>query len=131
MVKRGSGDVINVASVAAFFARGTYGASKAWVVSFSRGVAGELAGSGVRIQALCPGFVRTEFHDRAGMDMSALKPALWLDADFVAAESLKDLRKGRVVSIPSRRYKTLVGAGKFVPMRLSSRISAKAGRKWD
>lgn len=131
MVERGSGDVINVASVAAFFARGTYGASKAWVVSFSRGVAGELAGKGVRVMALCPGFVKTEFHDRAGMDMSSLNSRLWLNADFVAAESLKDLRKGLTVSVPSVGYKTLVGLGKFVPTRLASRISSKAGRKWE
>ncbi|HEV2889150.1 MAG TPA: SDR family oxidoreductase [Frankiaceae bacterium] len=128
MTERGRGDVVNVASVAAFFPRGTYGASKAWVVSFSEAVRQDVAGSGVRVLALCPGFTHTEFHDRAGMDMSGIPRALWLDADDVVAEGLADLRKGRAVSVPGWQYKALVGAGRLVPRRLAGRVSTRSGR---
>jgi uncharacterized protein len=131
MIARGRGGIINVASVAAFFARGSYSASKAWVVSFSQGVVQDLGGKGVRVMALCPGFVHTEFHERAGMDVSGIPDFLWLDADQVVAEALRDLRKGRLVSVPGTQYKTIVGLGKFVPRNLAGRLSSRAGRSYD
>lgn len=123
MRERGRGGVINVASVAAFFPRGTYGASKAWVVSFSEAVAHEVPG--VHVMALCPGFVRTEFHERARMDMSGMPSAFWLDADGVVAAALRDFRRGVAVSVSGPQYKALVGAGRFVPRNLAARISAR------
>jgi short-subunit dehydrogenase len=128
MALRGSGDVVNVASVAAFFPRGTYGASKAWVVSFSEAVRQDVGSRGVRVLALCPGFTRTEFHDRAGMDMSGMPSLLWLDADFVVAEALKDLRAGKAVSVPGWQYKTLVAGGRLVPRSLAGRLASRRGR---
>ncbi|WP_189133831.1 SDR family NAD(P)-dependent oxidoreductase [Wenjunlia tyrosinilytica] len=130
MRERGRGGIVNVASVAAFFARGTYGASKAWVVSFSRGVAQDLAGSGVRITAVCPGFTRTEFHERAGMDVSGVGRPLWLSAQEVVDTALRDVARGRVVSIPGWQYRTLVGLGRLTPSRLAERISSRSGRKY-
>jgi uncharacterized protein len=128
MRERGSGGVINVASVAAFFTRGTYGASKAWVVSFSQAVARDVPG--VRIMALCPGFVHTEFHARAGMNVSGIPEAFWLDADRVVAAAMKDFRRGAEISVPGTQYKTLVGLGKLIPRNLTGRLSARAGRKY-
>ncbi|MER7173715.1 SDR family NAD(P)-dependent oxidoreductase [Streptomyces mesophilus] len=130
MRERGRGGVVNVASVAAFVPRGTYGASKAWVVQFTQGAAKDLAGSGVRLMALCPGFVRTEFHKRAGMGTDNIPSWMWLDADKVAASALADLARGKQVSIPDARYKTLLGAAKLVPRNLLGGITSKTGRKY-
>ncbi|MFB7286355.1 SDR family NAD(P)-dependent oxidoreductase [Actinacidiphila glaucinigra] len=130
MRERGRGFVINVASVAAFVPRGTYGASKAWVVSFTQGVARELAGTGVRLMALCPGFVRTEFHRRAGMDTGSIPSWAWLDADKVVAAALRDLARGRSLSVPDPRYKAAVAAARLAPSGALGRFSAKAGRRF-
>jgi short-subunit dehydrogenase len=129
MVAKGRGAVVNVASVAAFFTRGTYSASKAWVVNFSESAAGELARSGVRVMALCPGFVRTEFHQRAHMDVSGMPGFLWLSAERVVDDAMRDLARGARVSIPSLRYKVIVGVGRLVPRTLAGRVSARLGRR--
>ncbi|MEU0222833.1 SDR family oxidoreductase [Streptomyces sp. NPDC006284] len=130
MRERGRGGVVNVASVAAFVPRGTYGASKAWVVQFTQGVAKDLAGSGVRLMALCPGFVRTEFHERAGMGTDNIPNWMWLDADKVVAAALADLSRGKSLSIPDPRYKTLMGAAKLVPRGMLGGLSSRTGRKY-
>ncbi|MEU4150163.1 SDR family NAD(P)-dependent oxidoreductase [Streptomyces sp. NPDC026659] len=130
MRERGRGGVVNVASVAAFVPRGTYGASKAWVVQFTQGAAKDLAGTGVRLMALCPGFVRTEFHERAGMGTDNIPGWMWLDADKVVAEGLDDLSRGKTLSIPDPRYKTLMGLAKVAPRGLLGTLSARTGRKY-
>lgn len=130
MRERGRGFVINVASVAAFLPRGTYGASKAWVVSFTQGVDRELAGTGVRLLALCPGFVRTEFHERAGMDATSIPQWAWLDADKVVAAAVRDLARGRSVSVPDARYKAVAVAARLAPGGALGRFSTRAGRKF-
>ena len=77
---------------------------------FSEALSLQLAGTGVRVTAICPGFTHTEFHQRAAADMSAVPERMWLDAVDVVAEGLADAFAGKAVSIPSRRYKALVAA---------------------
>ncbi|NUR93437.1 MAG: SDR family oxidoreductase [Nonomuraea sp.] len=129
MRERDRGAVINVASVAAFFTRGTYSASKAWVVNFSESAANEVGDPRIRIMALCPGFVRTEFHERASMDTSGIPGFLWLKADNVVRSAMRDLALGKRVSVPDARYKAIVAVGKLVPHGLAGRVSARIGRR--
>jgi short-subunit dehydrogenase len=128
MRERDRGAVVNVASVAAFFAHNTYSASKAWVVNFSEAAAAKVGNPRIKVMALCPGFVRTEFHQRASMDSSGIPGFLWLKADNVVRAAMRDLALGKPVSVPGLRYKAIVAVGRLVPRGLQSRVSATIGR---
>lgn len=130
MVEAGAGTVINVASVAGLLSgRGsTYSASKAWVVSFSEGLANGLAGTGVSVAALCPGFVHTEFHQRAGIEMGSMPSFMWLDIDDVVGECMTDVARGKVVIIPGLQYKALTTAGRMVPRNMVRFMTKTVGR---
>ncbi len=117
MVGRGHGAIINLSSIGAYVAMGSYSAAKAWVTVFSEALAGQLAGTGVTVTVLCPGFTRTEFQQRAGLDVGRLPSAMWLDADAVVRRCLHDVARGRVISIPSMRYRVVVGILKVTPRR--------------
>ena len=130
MLAAGAGTVVNVASVAGLLpGRGsTYSASKAWVIAFSEGLANGLGGTGVGVHALCPGFVRTEFHARAGIDMANTPSFLWLDVDGVVRECMADVAKGKVVIVPGLQYKVLTTGGRVVPRNLVRAMTKVVGR---
>lgn len=116
--------VINVASVAAFLSRAgsvSYGATKAWMTAFTEGLAMDLraAGSRVRVQALCPGYTYSEFHDTMGIDrMKLAGSALWMTAESVVDASLAGFAAGRLYVIPGWRYQALVSILPRLPVRL-------------
>ncbi|MGH3547562.1 MAG: SDR family NAD(P)-dependent oxidoreductase [Pseudonocardiaceae bacterium] len=130
MVRAGTGAVINVSSVSCFLpGRGTsYGASKAYVTMLSEGLAVALAGTGVKVLALCPGFVRTEFHARAEIDMAGTPSMFYVDADDVVRDCLADLRRGRIVSVPGLQYRALVGLVDILPRSLVRRMAGRTAR---
>lgn len=128
MVSRGSGSIVNVSSVAAFLPRGSYSAAKAWVNSFSEWAHNEYAGSGVHVMALCPGFVKTEFHQRMEVDRGSAPGFLWLEAEDLVREALVDLDRRRTYSVPSKRYKAIVTASKAVPRGVLQRAQALGRR---
>jgi uncharacterized protein len=125
MRQRRSGTIINVSSTAGFVAMGSYSAIKAWVTTYTESLANELHGSGVRVTALCPGYVRTEFHERAGINMGSLPELMWLDADRLVADCLNDAAAGKVVSIPSKRYKAMITICEHLPHRAVRAISRR------
>lgn len=130
MVAAANGTVINIASVAGLLSgRGsTYSASKAWVVSFTEGLANGLTGTGVSIHAVCPGFVHTEFHERAGIDMNSMPSLMWLKVDDVVSESLADIARGNVLSVPGLQYKVLTTVGRVAPRGLVRAVNKTIGR---
>ena len=131
MIERGRGWIINVSSVASFtFSMGNvnYCATKAYLRVFSESLALELAGTGVRVQALCPGFTHTEFHDRAGMDKKTISRVLWLDAGRVVDDSLAQIAAGgNVVCVPSTRFKLIVLLLRYLPQWVQAPLRSRYG----
>ena len=123
MKQRDRGVVINVSSVASFIAGGTYSASKSYLTVLTESMHTELAGTNVKISALCPGFTRTEFHQRGRMSMKGLPNFMWLDSDELVAKAWRDALKGKAISIPGWQYQLLV----FIIQKLPRSIVRKVG----
>jgi short-subunit dehydrogenase len=120
MLARRRGRVVLISSVAAFTPRGTYGAAKAWGVSFARWANLRYRSRGVSVTAVCPGFVRTEFHERMGVAVDGIPRALWLEAPRLVRLALRGIDRGRSVVIPTARYRALAGLARVLPDRLAA-----------
>ena len=122
MKERNSGSIINVSSVAGWIAGGTYSASKSYLTVLSESLHTEMNGTGVKISALCPGFTRTEFHERGRMSMNALPEFMWLSSDRVVFQAWKENQKGRVITIPGWQYLILSFLSRFGPRPLVRKL---------
>ena len=132
MVERGRGAVLNVASTAAFQplpGQAGYGAGKAFVLSYTQSLAGELRGTGVSATTLCPGPVHTGFGERAGFSKeeaeAALPPVMWVSAEQVARDAVAGLAKGRLVVIPGRANRVAAAVSQVTPRTLLLPVLAK------
>jgi hypothetical protein len=123
MLLRGKGAIVNVSSTAGFITMGSYSAIKAWVTSFSEGLSVELSGTGVTVTALCPGWVHTEFHDRAGISASSIPNSMWVDAESLVEACLRDVERGKVISIPTVRYRVLIWLARHAPKSAIRKVS--------
>jgi len=133
MVARRQGAIINVSSVAGFFSTPgnvSYCATKHWMNVFTEGLYLELkdVGSPVKVQALCPGYTYSEFHDRIGVDRSLIPKSLWLKADDVVAQSLRGLDGGKLFVITGWQYKLAVALAKLLPTQVVRAIARRQRR---
>jgi uncharacterized protein len=128
MTRRHGGGIINVSSVAGFQPRGSYSAAKAYVNRFGEWAAHEYGRQGVRVMTLCPGFTRTEFHERMDVGRDAVPKPLWLDVERVVDEALADFDAGKAMSIPSKRYKVIVGVSRHLPAGMLQRFQSLGRR---
>jgi hypothetical protein len=127
MLDRGHGRILNVASVAAFIPRSTYSACKQWLVSFSRWANGAYRDRGITVTAVCPGYTHTSFHERLGLPpgQEGVPDWMWLQAPDVVRASLRDVDRGKPVSIPSARYKAIVALVRVLPSSVSARLGER------
>jgi short-subunit dehydrogenase len=132
MRRRRRGAVVNLSSTASFQPcpySAVYGGTKAFLNSFTEALHEELRGSGVCVQALCPGLTHTEIFERAGADVSHLPSFLWMEPDAVVDESLAALRRGAVVCVPGLGNRALSSLSRLFPHELSRRVAGLLARQ--
>ena len=129
MLKRDSGVIVNVSSVASWIAGGTYSAAKSYLTVFSEYLNTELKSTNIKISALCPGFTRTEFHQRGKMRMSGLPNFMWLSSDQVVAKSWKYAKAGKAICIPGWQYLTLSTIARIAPRPIVRKAGINVRRK--
>ncbi|MDR0782524.1 MAG: SDR family NAD(P)-dependent oxidoreductase [Propionibacteriaceae bacterium] len=123
MKARGQGAILNVASSSAAITTGNYSAIKAWVAIYTEGLSNELRGSGVKVTAVLPGWVKTEFHSRGGVKAHNLPDIVWIDVDRLVRQSCRDLERGKVLSVPTKRWAFMVGLAHLAPRSVIRKVS--------
>jgi short-subunit dehydrogenase len=129
MKERNSGTIVNVSSVASWIAGGSYSAAKSYLTVLTESLHTELRPTKVKISALCPGFTRTEFHQRGGMKMNGLPNFMWLSTEKVVSKSWRDVNAGKVISIPGWQYLILSSISRFGPRPMVRRIGMNVRKK--
>lgn len=129
MLERDSGIIVNVSSVASWIAGGSYSAAKSYLTVLTESLHTELRSTNVKISALCPGFTRTEFHQRGRMKMKGLPNFMWLSAEKVVQKSWQDVNARKVISIPGWQYLLLSSISRFGPRPMIRRIGMNVRKK--
>ena len=129
MKERNKGVIINVSSVAGWIAGGTYSASKSYLTVLSESLHTELSSTNVKVSALCPGFTRTEFHQRGRMSMKGLPTFMWLNSDKLVAAAWKDAVAGKAVSVPGWQYQLLTFVMRNAPRPMVRKIGMNVRMK--
>ncbi len=129
MIKRNSGSIVNVSSVASFIAGGTYSAAKSYLTVFSEYLHTELRDTNIKVSALCPGFTRTEFHARGKMKMSGLPNYMWTAVDQVVAKSWRYVKAGKLICIPGWQYMLLSSIARIAPRPIVRKLGIEIRRK--
>ncbi len=129
MKERDSGTIINVSSVAGWIAGGSYSAAKSYLTVMSESLHTELLGTNVNVHALCPGFTRTEFHQRGRMKMTGLPEFLWLDAKDVVETAWRNSQNGKALSVPGSQYKLLTVLMRYMPRSIVRKVGMNARKR--
>lgn len=132
LVRQHHGGIINVCSLEAFYPQpyhATYAAAKAFLLSWTEGLHEEMRTAGVRVVALCPGLTRSEFHHRAGLNVSMLSASLWSQPAEVAAAGLRALQKDRAVHVPGTVNAAAAAAGRLLPGAVVRRVAGRVGKR--
>ncbi|MEY3181626.1 MAG: hypothetical protein RL583_786 [Actinomycetota bacterium] len=129
MKERNKGVIINVSSVAGWIAGGTYSAAKSYLTVLSESLHTELSSTNVKVSALCPGFTRTEFHQRGRMSMKGLPAFMWLNSDKLVAKAWKDAVGGKAVSVPGWQYQLLTFVMRNAPRPMVRKIGMNVRAK--
>lgn len=123
MVARGSGEIINISSMNSLIPADNYAAVKAWVNSYTEGLAARLAGTGVHANVTITAWVKTQFHAAAGLDRPNIPDWVWVPVRSLVKLALRDVRRGKIRSVPTLRWRLAAWALQHGPLVLPRRVS--------
>lgn len=135
MIKRKRGTIINISSTSVYMIianNAVYSGSKAFLKSFSEGLHLDLMGTGIKVQAVCPGLTRSDFHEKMGVKRSENQTkslASWMSPEEVVDCSLRDLKKNRVICIPGRQTKAITSMLGILPQKMYYKVMYKISQK--